>query len=917
MTNAMHRGGPDDEGVLINETLGYALGHRRLSIIDLTATGHQPMVDESNEIEITFNGEIYNYLELKEELIQIGHQFKSTSDTEVLIKGYQQWGATMLPKLKGMFAFILIDKKNKTLFAARDHAGIKPLYIAHKKDEIYFSSEIRGLKAIDENWEENPNWKIWFLTFGFLPEPITTLKNVKPLPRGHYFTLNLETKEEHTVAYSKYKFSNNQLTYKEATQKTKQLVDAAVKRHLVSDVPVGVFLSGGIDSSILTIIAQQQQTSPIETISIYFDDEKYSEKEFQELIIKQTGVKHHLHKITKEEFIDSWDDIYQSLDQPSTDAINSYFICKYAKQNGLKVVLSGLGADELFGGYPSINRATQFNKYQRLAVINKFLPSFIIGSYPNKKFDFLNEKIAASEYLLYRGLFIPKDVAKILNISETDVWEEIKHFSFQEDISSLDPQNKATYYETAIYMQSQLLKDSDMQSMWHSLELRVPFLDKDLMEFVNDLHPSIKFNTNNNKPKPLLVDAYINELPNAIWNRPKQGFTFPFENWFATMNVFKNKKFVPTWVYILFTKKKLNFARLWAVFLAYSVHKIDSINNLDQVNVNCIEVVHFQRKRRAIGNHSIESIFKAVKLLQPNDIDISVEIPKFESSGFFKRYYIIIEAFFKQKDINHITGDIHFLNFLQTRKKNILTVHDCGILKRNVGLKQKLIQFLWFTLPAKKANIITVNSNYTKQDLLTYIKFPEQKIKVIYVFVPTVHKAFAKKFNKIKPTILQLGTAANKNILRIAQALKGINCKYIILGKLNDEIIAALKENKIDYENIATSISDEAVAELYRECDIVSFASTFEGFGMPIAEGNATGRVVVTSNTSSMPEIAANAAEIVNPFDVESIRNGFLKVINDDAHREQLIKNGFENVKRFDRQKIANEYFDLYRNMVK
>ncbi len=582
MIDAMHRGGPDDSGITINEDLGYALGHRRLSIIDLSPTGHQPMLDVTSEIEIIFNGEIYNYQQLKEELVQLGHQFKTQSDTEVLIKGYAQWQQAMLPKLKGMFAFVIIDKKNNTLFAARDHAGIKPLYIGYNGDNIYLSSEIRGLKAANENWKENPNWKIWFLTFGFLPEPVTTLDNVKTIPRGHFITINIATKEEKVASYSQYEYQNSKSDiYAQAALKTKQLVGAAVKRHLVSDVPVGVFLSGGIDSSILAILAQQQQSSPIETISIYFDDEKYSEKEYQELIIKQTGVKHHLYKITKEEFIDSWDDIYQSLDQPSTDAINTYFICKYAKQNGIKVVLSGLGADEIFGGYPSIGRSLQFNKYARLAVAYKLLPSFIKGSYPNKKFDFLKKKINASEYLLYRGLFTPKDVARILGIKESDVWKEISKLNYQEDTTKLSPQNRAAYFETAVYMQSQLLKDSDVQSMWHSIELRLPFLDKDLVDYINNLHTDIKFNTKANKPKPLLVDAFINELPNKIWNRPKQGFTFPFEKWFQSMKTFNNPSLVPVWVYKLFITSKLNFARLWAVFLTYNVKALNDIVDLD------------------------------------------------------------------------------------------------------------------------------------------------------------------------------------------------------------------------------------------------------------------------------------------------------------------------------------------------
>lgn len=578
MSNAMQHGGPDDEGCVVNESMGYALAHKRLSIIDLSSNAHQPMIDEANEIEIIFNGEIYNYKELQNELKALNYQFFSNSDTEVLIKAYKHWGTSMLQKLKGMFAFIIIDKKSNQLFAARDHAGIKPLYFGRKNDELLFASEIKAFTAVEPNWKENENWKIWFLTFGFLPEPVTTLQNVEPLPRGHYMLVDLNTQQQQVKLYYQYSYENNTPDYTTAVSTTRKLVEQAVTRHLIADVPVGVFLSGGIDSSILAILAQQQNSSPIETISIYFDDEKYSEKEYQELIIKQTGVKHHLYKITKQEFLDSWDDIYKSLDQPSTDAINTYFICKYAKQIGLKVVLSGLGADEIFGGYPSIRRAEKYNKYKRLAVLTKLLPSWCNSSYPNKKLDFLKKNIDASEYLLYRGLFTPKDVASILNITQQQVWQVIGNYKFDNTVKNLLPQNRATYYETTVYMQSQLLKDSDMQSMWHSLELRVPFLDIDLINYVNNLHPCIKFNNKVDKPKPLLVDAFIQELPNKIWNRPKQGFTFPFENWFTTMNVFKNVNLVPQWIFKLFMQRKLNFARLWSVFLINASQQSDVVD---------------------------------------------------------------------------------------------------------------------------------------------------------------------------------------------------------------------------------------------------------------------------------------------------------------------------------------------------
>ena len=327
----------------------------------------------------------------------------------------------------------------------------------------------------------------------------------------------------------------------------------------------------------------------------------------------------------------------------------------------------------------------------------------------------------------------------------------------------------------------------------------------------------------------------------------------------------------------------------------------------------CIEIVHFQRKKRSIGNHSIESYFEAMRSLQPNDIRISKKEVSFFSNGLFKRLLIVVESFFYQKQINHITGDIHFANLLFNKKKSILTIHDCGALKDKTGLKYKIIKWFWFTLPAKKAAYITVNSEATKQDLLQYISYPKENIKVMYIFVPEIHQPQPKIFNKIKPVILQLGTASNKNINRTATALKGIHCSYIIVGRLDGATKNILVENNIDYKNIEESLSDAAIAELYHQCDIVSLVSTLEGFGMPIIEANKTGRVVVSSNTSSMPEIAKDAAVLVNPFDVSDIRKGFLKVIEDDDYRNTLIENGFRNAKRFDKTTIAKQYFNLYR----
>jgi len=250
----MSHGGPDGEGVYVQQEIGFSLGHRRLSIIDLSEDANQPMSYLNNRYCITFNGEIYNYQSLRKQLIDFGYFFNTESDTEVLLAGYDYWKENLLSKLEGMFAFVIADNVEKKLFVARDHMGIKPLYFGKIGNEFYFSSEIRGLLAINPNWKPNPNWRIWFLTFGFLPEPITTLQNVKPVSKGSYMIFNLETHEYVEHIWYKPKYSENNDSAHIAFEKTNELVRDSVKKHLIADVEVGVFLSGGIDLKLFLLI---------------------------------------------------------------------------------------------------------------------------------------------------------------------------------------------------------------------------------------------------------------------------------------------------------------------------------------------------------------------------------------------------------------------------------------------------------------------------------------------------------------------------------------------------------------------------------------------------------------------------------------------------------------------------------------
>lgn len=324
-----------------------------------------------------------------------------------------------------------------------------------------------------------------------------------------------------------------------------------------------------------------------------------------------------------------------------------------------------------------------------------------------------------------------------------------------------------------------------------------------------------------------------------------------------------------------------------------------------------IKVVFFQRKKPT-SFFSIEQVFDQVRGNQPREIESVVKELRFTSSGLFRRMYGCIESYFCQGDINHITGDIHFIAPFLSRRRTILTVHDIGFMNSAKGISRFIYEWFWIKIPLFHVRYITTVSQATKSELLKYCRIDPDKIVVIHNSLPTFFKVNRKRFDKHKPLILQVGITLNKNVERLIMALKGIPCKLVILGRIQQGHRTLLRENRIDFEELIDLTSYEVV-ELYNRVDLLAFVSTLEGFGLPIIEANAVGRVVVTSNVSSMPEIAGDAAHLVDPFDVQSIRSGLLEVINNDSYRDKLISNGFENVKRFDVIKIANEYTRLYK----
>lgn len=477
MDRIRHRG-PDAEGKYVDGDI--ALGHRRLSIIDVSSQGDQPIFNEDGSLVLVFNGEIYNFQEIREKLVAAGHIFKTKTDSEVLIHGYEEYGEKLLDKLRGMFAFVIWDKNKKELFGARDFFGIKPLYYAQMNNTFMFGSEIKSfLEHPDFKKELNERVLENYLTFQYSPTEETFFKNVYKLPPAHYFRLSggkLEIKRFWDVHFS----PDEKPDLNEWVNRISDTFHDSVKAHKIADVEVGSFLSSGVDSSYVAAIADVDKTFTVG----FGKDEKYNEigwaKEFSKAIGKENNSK----VISGEEYWNSLAKIQYHMDEPLADpaAVALYFVCNIASEK-LKVVLSGEGADEIFGGY-NVYSEPGATAYDRLpASLRKGIGN-IAGKLPAKRgvnFFVRKGKILEERFIGNAYMFTPEDRKKILKI-KTDAPEPLAITQpFYNNVSSMDDVTKMQYLDLHLWMAGDILLKADKMSMANSLELRVPFLDKEVM----------------------------------------------------------------------------------------------------------------------------------------------------------------------------------------------------------------------------------------------------------------------------------------------------------------------------------------------------------------------------------------------------------------------------------------------------
>lgn len=594
-TDVLQRRGPDNGRTLIQENM--ALGHRRLSILDLSECANQPMFDSTLRYVIVFNGEIFNYRELKNGLVAKGISFRTESDTEVILELYKQHGNSFLNRLNGFFAFILFDTVEKKLLVARDRYGVKPLWIYRDEHAMLFASELKGLLAFGFNKQLDYTTLYQYLQLNYVPGNTSMLKNVSKLEPGCFLTIHqaVVVKE----CFYEIPFTRNLTSYpsyNDACDQLENLMDRAVERRLISDVPLGSFLSGGIDSSVVTALASRH-VDRLNTFSVgYNNDSFYDETRYAELVAKKCNTHHTVFSLTQDDVFQHLDDILDYIDEPFADSSAlPVFVLSQLTRKHVTVALSGDGADELFGGY--IKHWAEYRmRNQTIAEAAVVAMEPLLNMMPRSRstkigntFRQLNRfasgaKLSAKErYWRWCSITDEYTASKLLSVDfDTNIYNQRKTDMLKR-IDGAKDLNDMLYTDMQMVLPGDMLVKVDLMSMANSLEVRTPFLDYTVVDFAFGL-PS-KYKTDRNGRKKIVQDAFRNILPEELYNRPKKGFEVPLLEWMRTglssrvttlcldkerinhQGVFNHQALTELWKQVNSNNPEDSAARMWAVLV--------------------------------------------------------------------------------------------------------------------------------------------------------------------------------------------------------------------------------------------------------------------------------------------------------------------------------------------------------------
>ena len=593
MVAAQRHRGPDSEGTeSVSNTPAFVMGQARLSIIDLSPEAQQPMFDPETGNVIVFNGEIYNFKTLRYELEKQGCRFRTQTDTEVILKAYSKWGDGCCKKLRGIFAFALWDTRLKAMLLARDPMGVKPLYYVQQHRRFVFASEVRALLAggaveaqVDLVGLDT------FLAYGSVQEPFTLVKGVMSMPPAHFAWITDPEKMQLKRYWMPIPLEQYIFTSIDAAQEAvHSLLKEAVQLQMVSDVPLGAFLSGGVDSSAIVALMRQAYDTPIKTFSIVFEDPKFDERRYSAQVARVNDTEHHELELTGAMVKSELHRALNALDQPSIDGLNTWFVSKLVKEAGVTVALSGVGGDELFVGYGGFDTHLRMQTWQKaFRLLPRSFGRILQSVSRNDRCQKMGQRMgyAYPGYFLTRQVFSAYQRRLLVSGKNVPVYDWFSN-CFGEVLADSthcpDEIARISLFEMRTYMLSTLLRDTDQMSMAHSLEVRVPLIDSELVTLMLTLPGAFKKSPG--IPKPLLVAAAGKGLPWECVDRPKKGFTFPFDQFIRDSLGDEMKDFFHQDDTEMFTRQglrqiwadyqagRVSWSRIWALFvLGYWIKK--------------------------------------------------------------------------------------------------------------------------------------------------------------------------------------------------------------------------------------------------------------------------------------------------------------------------------------------------------